>query len=81
MNLRLPSLPKWGYVAHVSNGGTELLTTAQVSELTGLSVTHINRMALDGRLPIAQKLPGRTGAYLFDRAAIQAHLPQRTNAA
>lgn len=64
----------------MSNGG-DLLTTAQVSELTRLSVTHINRLALEGKLPVAQKLPGRTGAYLFERAAIEPHIPQRTSAA
>ena len=64
----------------MSNGG-DFLTTAQVSELTRLSVTHVNRLALEGKLPVAQKLPGRTGAYLFRRDDVEAHIPQRTSAA
>lgn len=64
----------------MSNGGNELLTTQRVSELTGTSVTHINRLALNGDLPVAQKLPGRTGAYLFDHRAVEA-LKQRASAA
>lgn len=50
--------------------GDAFLTTAQVSELTGKSVTSINRWALKGEIP-ARKLPGRTGAYLFDRDVVE----------
>jgi excisionase family DNA binding protein len=53
--------------------GDDFLTTAQVSELTGWSVTSVNRWALKGELP-ARKLPGRTGAYLFRRADIEARM-------
>lgn len=49
----------------------ELLTTSQVRDLTGWSVTSINRWAKNGDLPWAHKLPGPTGSYLFDRAVVQ----------
>lgn len=52
----------------------DLLTTAQVAELTPWSVTSINRWAQKGILP-AIKLPGRTGAYLFNRADIETFRP------
>lgn len=58
----------------------DFLTTAQVAELTGWSVTSINRWALKGELP-ARKLPGRTGAYLFDRSAVEAYRDRREAAA
>lgn len=46
------------------------LTTAQVVELTGYSVTAINRWAANGELP-SRKIPGgRTSPRLFDRAAV-----------
>jgi excisionase family DNA binding protein len=61
----------------MSNGGAELLTTSQVAERYRLSVTHLNRLALKGELPYERKLPGRTGAYLFNSSAIEAYLSQR----
>ena len=59
--------------------GDDFLTTAQVADLTGWSVTSINRWALKGQLP-ARKLPGRTGAYLFERSVIQRHLARESAA-
>lgn len=55
----------------------ELLTTAQVAELTGWSVTSINRWALNRELPYEHKLPCRTGAYLFRRDVVLSHLEDR----
>ncbi len=52
---------------------TNLMTAQQVAELMKVSLRTIHRMAEDGRLPIAQKLPGGTGAYLFDRADVVKH--------
>lgn len=57
--------------------GDELLTTRQVHELTGWSVTSINRWAKDGDLPSEHKLPGRTGSYLFRASIVQARLRGR----
>jgi len=60
--------------------GDELLTSKQVAELTGWSVTSINRWALSGGLPADRKLPGRTGSYLFRSSVVQANLRQRNEA-
>jgi excisionase family DNA binding protein len=47
-----------------------LLTTRQVAERLGVDRGTVSRAAAAGRLPAAGKLPGRTGAYLFDVAVI-----------
>jgi hypothetical protein len=65
----------------VSNEPPDLLTTGQVHELTGWSVASINRWALAGDLQPVHKLPGRTGAYLFDRNDVLRQLRQREPAA
>jgi predicted DNA-binding transcriptional regulator AlpA len=57
--------------------GDELLTTAQVAELRGYTVAWINKLAASGRLPVAHKLPGRTGAYLFRRDDVEAEASQQ----
>lgn len=44
----------------------KLLTAAEVAERFGEDRTTILQRVKDGRLPAAQRLPGRTGAYLFD---------------
>lgn len=44
---------------------TELLTTAQVAALKGVSVRTVARWVETGKLTPAVKIPGRTGAYLF----------------
>lgn len=49
------------------------LTTRQVAERLGKSIATVKRMAADGRLPYAAKVPGETGAYLFDADEIDAH--------
>lgn len=38
--------------------------------MLGITRTQVNRRAAAGRLEYTSKLPGRTGAYLFDRATI-----------
>ena len=52
----------------------DLLTCADVAPMFRRSVDTIARMAARGELPVAQKLPGRTGAYLFRRADVDALL-------
>lgn len=72
-----------GKVPHMRNFSpteSNLLTTQQVAELKGWSVTSINRWALLGELP-ATKLPGRTGAYLFDRSVVEMFARQKSAAA
>lgn len=54
-----------------SDEGDDLITTAQAAELLNYTVAWVNKLAASGRLPVAQKLPGRTGAYLFRRSEIE----------
>lgn len=75
--------PGWATLPHVSKSfpsEQDLLTTQQVKEMTGWSVSSINRWAARGTLP-ALKLPTRTGAYLFRREDVERHLASRRAAA
>lgn len=49
----------------MSHDAEALLTAPQVGRLIGKSGRTVVRMAEAGHLPIAQKLPGPNGAYLF----------------
>ena len=60
----------------------DLIGTAEAADLLGKPITTINRMALDGRLPVAVQMPGRTGARLYRRADVLAFItPGRIDAA
>ena len=48
-----------------------LLNTKQVAEILEKSIRTVNRMAEGGDLPYIAKMPGPTGAYLFDRSEIE----------
>lgn len=48
-----------------------LIATREVANRLGVTVATVSRMVKRGDLPAVQKLPGRTGAYLFDRAEIE----------
>ena len=50
----------------------DLLTVAQLARLRGESITTVKRKAKAGKIPVAMKVPGRTGAYLFDPSAVAA---------
>ena len=63
------------------NKTAELLTTAQVAELTGWPKTSINRWARKGDLPTAHKHEGIRGPRLFRREDIEARLRERQPAA
>lgn len=58
----------------------DYLTTAQVAELTGRTVTTVNRWVTEGRLAPSHQLPGRTGAYLYIRADVDALLAESPGA-
>lgn len=49
----------------------DLMTAAQAAEVLGCSQRTVARMAEDGRLTPALKLPGETGAYLFEPAEVE----------
>lgn len=49
---------------------SDLITTTALAGALGVSVRTIHRMVASGALPVAFKLPGATGAYLFERAIV-----------
>lgn len=49
---------------------TELLTSAEAADRLGISRMTVNRRVRSGDIPAAGRLPGRTGAWLFDPAVI-----------
>ena len=48
------------------------ITTAEVASMLGIHVATVVRKAQAGDIPIAMKVPGETGPYLFDRSVIEA---------
>lgn len=58
---------------------TQVAGVAETARILGKSRATVKRWAADGTIP-AGKLPGKTGAYLFDRAAIQALAAERVRA-
>lgn len=50
-----------------------VLSVAEVAWLTGETSRTVQRKARDG-IYLAHKMPGRTGAYIFERAAVDAIL-------
>jgi len=56
-----------------------LVTTAEVVDILHCDRSTITRLVATGKLTAATKLPGRTGAYLFDRAAVEALAAERAS--
>lgn len=54
-----------------------LLTTHDVAERYGVSSREIGRMRDGGELPFEAKIPGKTGAYLYDEDATHEAFKQR----
>jgi hypothetical protein len=50
----------------------ELITATEVAKIIGRDLRTVQRQATAGTLPIVSKLPGATGAFLFDRDVIEA---------
>lgn len=50
----------------------DLLGTTEAAALLGVSVRTIHRIVTRGHLTPITKLPGSTGAYLFDADAVRA---------
>jgi hypothetical protein len=59
----------------------DLVTTAEAALILGRSVATVNRLAASGQLAPTHKLPGKTGAYLFNRADIEAAAHGKASAA
>jgi excisionase family DNA binding protein len=49
----------------------ELINAEEASKILGYSKRTVARMAADGRLTVAQKLPGLRGNYLFERTHVE----------
>ncbi len=56
----------------MSNSYPDLVSTSEAAEMLKITPKTISRYAQDGRLRPATKLPGLTGAYLFNRTDIEA---------
>lgn len=48
------------------------MSTTEVAKELGVARSTVNRRASLGTLPVAMKLPGKLGMYLFERADIEA---------
>lgn len=51
----------------------ELLTSPQAGLVLGKSARTVQRMADAGVIPVAQKLPGPNGAYLYRESDVRAY--------
>lgn len=51
---------------------TPVMGTAQVAEKLRASTRTVMRLVASGELTPIQKLPGRTGSFLFDPVAVEA---------
>jgi hypothetical protein len=60
---------------------TDPLTTAQVVDEYGSSRRTLMRRVADGELTPLMKLPGHTGAYLFERDEVERALGKTAEAA
>lgn len=49
----------------------DLITSAEVAEILGVSLPTVNRRAIAGDLPVAGRAAGRRGPRLFNRAEIE----------
>jgi len=54
-----------------------LLSSTEVARRLGVSIKTVHRLARAGQIPGAQKLPGRTGAFIFDPDMLDAWLTGR----
>ncbi len=56
---------------------TQFVTTSQVATLCGVTVRTVHRWVATGRIVPAHRLPGETGALLFDPADVDAIARER----
>lgn len=50
---------------------SDLIGSAESARIAGVNVATVNRWAASGVLPVAARLPGRTGARLFRRRDVE----------
>jgi predicted DNA-binding transcriptional regulator AlpA len=72
-------LTRWLICATVGDMSqqAQTITTDEVARMLGKSKASVKRHAANGLLPIIGKIDSRTGAYLFDRGAIEAIAAER----
>lgn len=51
---------------------SDLIGTQEAAAILGVSHRTVKRLAQKGKLAHAVKMPGETGAYLFNRADVEA---------
>lgn len=56
------------------------LTTAEIAERYNVSRREIGRLRESGELPYEAKIPGRTGAYLYDALTVEQYFATRKTA-
>lgn len=71
----LTCVPDCAMLLHMA----DLLTTAQAAARLRTSISTVNYRVRVGDLKVAQKLPGETGAYLFDPKVIDAFAAARAS--
>jgi len=49
----------------------DLIGATEAARILEVTRTHLTRLVRAGSLPVALKLDGKTGAYLFDRSAVE----------
>lgn len=59
----------------------DLIGTAEAAVVADVSVPTIKRLAKSGTIPHAVKMPGGTGAYLFNRSDVERYRDERAAAA
>ncbi len=67
------------YLRHVPKIQDDLIGVAEASQLTGLDKRTLHRKVDSGELIPVTKLPGLRGAYIFNRADIEALLTEGTD--
>jgi excisionase family DNA binding protein len=63
---------------HAMPTTTDLIGTAETSEILGIDRGTLSRWISAGKIIPALRMPGQTGAYLFHRADVETVRDQRT---
>jgi excisionase family DNA binding protein len=56
----------------------DIITAEEAGDILSCTAATIRNMILRNELPIVRKTPGRTGAYLIDRAEVEKLLDSKT---
>lgn len=70
------TLPQTGRV-NITSVITPMCSVTEAAHILGIPVTTAQRWAKSGQLPVVTKLAGATGAYVLDRAAVEALAAER----